>query len=41
MHLTNPILVRFSEGLTSIPEHILQHPSLKECMRVSAELVVL
>ncbi|KAK4444001.1 isoprenoid synthase domain-containing protein [Podospora aff. communis PSN243] len=34
-------LTQYAEGVTSVPERILQHPSLQECMRVSAELVVL
>ncbi|KAK0613228.1 isoprenoid synthase domain-containing protein [Immersiella caudata] len=34
-------LTQYAEGVTSLPEHILQHPSLQECMRVCAELVVL
>lgn len=34
-------LTEYAEGVTSLPESILQHPSLQECMRVCAELVVL
>jgi hypothetical protein len=34
-------LTQYAEGVTSLPEPILQHPSLQECMRVCAELVVL
>jgi len=34
-------LTEFSEGVTALPERILKHPSLQECMRVCAELVVL
>ncbi|KAK0642986.1 isoprenoid synthase domain-containing protein [Cercophora newfieldiana] len=34
-------LTEYAEGVTSLPERILQHPSLQECMRISAEMVVL
>lgn len=34
-------LTEYSERVTSLPEHILQHPSLQEFMRISAEMVVL
>jgi hypothetical protein len=33
-------LTEYAERV-EIPEHILEHPSLQECMRICAELVVL